>query len=54
MFGIALQALMDTGDRFIAVSKEYAPDGRMSEQIDRYVVLKFKSRLIILGMMEVL
>jgi glucoamylase len=40
MFGIALQALMDTGDRFMAVSKEYAPDGRMSEQIDRYVLVK--------------
>jgi hypothetical protein len=39
MFGIALQALMDTGDRFMAVSKGYAPDGRMSEQIDRYVVV---------------
>ena len=39
MFGIALQALMDTGDRFMAVSKEHAPDGRMSEQIDRYVIV---------------
>jgi hypothetical protein len=40
MFGVALQALMDTGDKFMAVSKEYAPDGRMSEQIDRYVLVK--------------
>jgi glucoamylase len=40
MFGIALQALMNTGDRFMAVAKEYAPDGRMSEQIDRYVLVK--------------
>jgi glucoamylase len=40
MFGIALQALMDTGDKFMAVSKEYAPDGRMAEQIDRYVLVK--------------
>ena len=39
MFHTALQALMDTGDRFMAVSKEYAPDGRMSEQIDRYVII---------------
>jgi hypothetical protein len=43
MFDIALQALMDTGDRFMAVSKEYAPDGRMSEQIDRYVVVNLGS-----------
>jgi hypothetical protein len=40
MFDKALQALMDTGDTFMAVSKEYAPDGRMSEQIDRYVLVK--------------
>jgi len=40
MFDAALQALMDTGDRFMAVSREYAPDGRMSEQIDRYVQVK--------------
>jgi glucoamylase len=40
MFGIALQALMDTGDKFMAVSKEYAPNGRMAEQIDRYVLAK--------------
>ena len=40
MFGIALQALMNTGDKFMAVSKEYAPGGRMSEQIDRYVLVK--------------
>ena len=40
MFGIALQALMDTGDRFMSVSKEYAPGGRMTEQIDRYVALR--------------
>jgi len=39
MFGIAQQALMDTGDRFMSVPKEFAPDGRMSEQIDRYVAL---------------
>jgi hypothetical protein len=39
MFDKALQALRDTGDRFMAVSKEYAPDGRMSEQIDRYVLV---------------
>jgi glucoamylase len=46
MFGIALQALMDTGDKFMAVSKEYAPDGTMSEQIDRYVLVKFGFGLI--------
>jgi glucoamylase len=40
MFGTALQALMDTGDKFMAVSKEYAPEGRMAEQIDRYVLVK--------------
>jgi hypothetical protein len=37
LFTTALQALMDTGDRFMEVSREYAPEGRMSEQIDRYV-----------------
>jgi hypothetical protein len=37
MFHNALQALIDTGDRYMGVSKEYAPEGRMSEQIDRYV-----------------
>lgn len=37
MFHNALQALIDTGDRYMAVSKEHAPEGRMSEQIDRYV-----------------
>jgi hypothetical protein len=37
MFTIALRALMDTADRFMEVSREYAPEGRMSEQIDRYV-----------------
>jgi hypothetical protein len=37
MFTTALQTLMDTGDRFMEVSREYAPEGRMSEQIDRYV-----------------
>jgi glucoamylase len=46
MFGIALQALMDTGDRFMTVSKEYAPDGRMSEQIDRYVLVNSGFALI--------
>ena len=46
MFGIALQALMDTGDNFMTVSKEYAPDGRMSEQIDRYVLVKSAFGLI--------
>jgi len=44
MFGIALQALMDTGDRFMSVSKEYAPGGRMSEQIDRYIALNLGLR----------
>jgi len=46
MFGIALQALMYTGDKFMGVSKEYAPDGRMSEQIDRYVLVKSGFELI--------
>lgn len=39
MFAIALRALADTGDRFMEVSRDYAPEGRMSEQIDRYVAL---------------
>ena len=39
MFAIALLALADTGDRFMEVSKDYASEGRMSEQIDRYVAL---------------
>jgi hypothetical protein len=35
MFDVALQALMETGDKFMGVSREYASEGRMSEQIDR-------------------
>lgn len=35
IFHTALQAMIDTGDRFMTVSKEHAPEGRMSEQIDR-------------------
>jgi hypothetical protein len=35
MFDVALQALMETGDKFMGVSRKYASEGRMSEQIDR-------------------
>jgi hypothetical protein len=35
MFRTALRRLGEVGDRFMAVGKRHAPDGRMSEQIDR-------------------
>jgi hypothetical protein len=44
MFKAALQSLLDTGDRFMMVSMDYAPEGRMAEQLDRYVADLFFRR----------
>lgn len=35
LFESALKALVDSGDQFMRLGQTYAPDGRMSEQIDR-------------------
>jgi hypothetical protein len=37
MFETALKALVDTGDRFMRVGQAHAPEGWMSEQMDRLV-----------------
>lgn len=35
MFSTALRRLGEVGDKFMAVGERHAPDGQMSEQIDR-------------------
>lgn len=38
MFETSLRALLDTADHFMGVGRAHAPDGRMSEQMDRSVM----------------